>query len=221
MKIEKIIRSKRKTISLHICEDATLIVKAPNNTSNEMINRVVIKHKNWVEKKKREVQSRDLKFIKKEFLNGESFLYLGNYYKLNLVKNQETPLIFENVFYLSINYLPNAKEIFIDWYKKRAYEKICQRAKLYAQKKGLRYNRIKITNALKAWGSCSHQGNLNFTWRLIMAPLNVVDYVVVHELIHLDEKNHSRIFWEKVEILMPGYKEHKEWLKKNGHILKL
>ena len=221
MKIEKIIRSKRKTISLHICEDATLLVKAPNNTSNEIINRVVIKHKNWVEKKKREVQSRDLKFIKKEFINGENFLYLGNNYKLNLVKNQETPLIFENVFYLSINYLPNAKEIFIDWYKKRAYEKICQRAKLYAQKKGLRYNRIKITNALKTWGSCSHQGNLNFTWRLIMAPLNVVDYVVVHELIHLDEKNHSRTFWEKVEILMPGYKEHKEWLKKNGHILKL
>jgi len=89
------------------------------------------------------------------------------------------------------------------------------------KKKGLRYNRIKITNALKTWGSCSHQGNLNFTWRLIMAPLNVVDYVVVHELIHLDEKNHSRTFWEKVEILMPGYKEHKEWLKKNGHILKL
>jgi len=135
MKIEKIIRSKRKTISLHICEDATLLVKAPNNASNEMINRVVIKHKNWVEKKKREVQSRDLKFIKKEFINGENFLYLGNNYKLNLVKNQETPLIFENVFYLSINYLPNAKEIFIDWYKKRAYEKICQRAKLYAQKK--------------------------------------------------------------------------------------
>ena len=80
---------------------------------------------------------------------------------------------------------------------------------------------MKITNALKTWGSCSHQGNLNFTWRLIMAPLNVIDYVVVHELIHLDEKNHSRIFWDKVEILIPEYKGYKEWLKKNGHLLKL
>ncbi|MEA2021126.1 MAG: SprT family zinc-dependent metalloprotease [Candidatus Caldatribacteriota bacterium] len=221
MKIEKIIRSKRKTISLHISDDATLIVKAPNNASNEMINRVVIKHKNWVEKRKREVQSRDLKFTKKEFIDGESFLYLGNYYKLRLVENQEIPLNFENVFYLSIKCLPNAKEIFINWYKKRAYEKICQRVKLYAQKEGFKYNRIKITNALKTWGSCSHKGNLNFTWRLIMAPLNIVDYVVVHELTHLNEKNHSRIFWDKVENLMPEYKRYNEWLKKNSHLLKL
>lgn len=221
MKIEKIIRSKRKTISLHINDDTTLTVKAPNHASNEMINRVVIKHKNWVEKKKREIQSRNLKFTKKEFINGESFPYLGNYYRLKLVENQETPLNFENAFYLSIKCLANPKKTFIDWYRKRSYEKICQRVKWYAQKNGFKYNKIKITNAQKTWGSCSCKGNLNFTWRLILAPLPIIDYVVVHELSHLEVKNHSNVFWETVKILDPEYKEHKEWLRKNGYMLKI
>jgi predicted metal-dependent hydrolase len=78
-----------------------------------------------------------------------------------------------------------------------------------------------ITNAQKRWGSCSHQGNLNFAWRLIMAPLPIIDSVVVHELVHLEVKNHSKAFWNKVEISHPQYKEHKDWLKNMGHLLRL
>ena len=130
-------------------------------------------------------------------------------------------LFFEDKFYLSKEYLEGAKGIFIDWYKKRAYEKISERVKWYAQKRGFKYNRINITNAQKRWGSCSCRNNLNFSWWLIMAPLPVVDYVIVHELVHLDEKNHSRAFWNKVKMLMTDYKKYQEWLKKNGHLLRL
>jgi len=221
MEIKKVIRSKRKTISLQVSDDATLIVRAPFKVSEEIINRVILKHSNWIEKKKKEMQLRDIKFSKKEFVNGEGFIYLGNYYRLRLVENQETPLNFENGFFLSKEYLANAREIFIDWYKERAYEKISERVKWYALKRGFKYNKINITNAQKRWGSCSCCKNLNFSWRLIMAPLPVVDYVIVHELVHLDEKNHSRAFWNKVKMLMTDYKKHQEWLKTNRHLLRL
>jgi predicted metal-dependent hydrolase len=221
LKIEKIIRSKRKSIAMYINVDAELIVMAPFNASEETINKVILKYKNRLQKTQKEVQLRNLKFNKKEFVNGERFLYLGNYYNLKLTDNPEILLDFKDEFLLSKKYLSYAKNIFTIWYKRRAYETIFQRVRLYAQKRGFAYNKINITNAQKRWGSCSHQGNLSFAWRLIMAPLPIVDSVVVHELVHLEVKNHSKAFWSKVGNLDPEYKEHKDWLKNNGHLLRL
>jgi len=222
IEISKIIKTKRKTIALQITEDGKLIVKAPFGVSKETIQKVVTKHKDWIEKKKKEILSRAPKFVKKEFVNGEGFLYLGKYYKLRIVDKQDTPILFDNNhFYLLRDYLPVAKEVFIDWYKKKAYEKISERVEWYAKKRGFVYNKIKITKANQRWGSCSSRGNLNFSWRLIMAPLPVIDYVVVHELVHLEEKNHSKSFWTKVKMLMPDYEKHKDWLKRNSYLLRL
>jgi len=206
---------------MYINNDAALIVRAPFHTSEEVINEVVLKYKERLEKRQKEVQLKNLKFNKKEFVNGERFLYLGNDYPLKLVDNREILLNFENEFFLSKKYLSHAKNIFMIWYKRRAYETISQRVRLYAQKRGFKYNKINITNAQKRWGSCSHQGNLSFAWRLIMAPLPIIDSVVVHELVHLELKNHSKVFWNKVGSLDPQYKEHKEWLKNNGYLLRL
>ncbi|MFN4111286.1 MAG: M48 family metallopeptidase [Ignavibacteria bacterium] len=219
--IEKIIYTNRKTISLHITDNATLIVKAPFDANNEIIMKVVSNHINWINNKINEIKKRDPKFVAREFVSGEGFLFLGRYYKLNIVDEQDEPLKFENNFYLSRKELSKAKEIFIDWYKKIAKEKITERVQRYAQISGLSYNSINITDAQKRWGSCSHNGNLNFSWRLIMAPLGVIDYVVVHELAHLEIKNHSKAFWNKVKILMPDYEKHKDWLTKNNYFLKL
>ena len=220
IEIEKIIRTKRKTIALQITDDATLIVRAPFDVNDETIMGVVFKHKKWIEQKKREIRTRDPKFSPKEFVNGEGFLYLGRYYRLKIVDDQEVPLKFENGFYLLRNALPQAKEVFIEWYKRKAYEKISERVMWYAQKSDFKYNRVNITNAQKRWGSCSNR-NLNFSWRLIMAPLPVIDYVILHELVHLEEKNHTRVFWNKVKILIPEYEKYKKWLKKNSYLLRL
>ena len=206
---------------MYINSDAELIVMAPFNTNEEIINKVVLKYKDRLQKTQKEVQLRNLKFNEKEFINGERFLYLGNHYNLRLVDNREILLDFKDDFLLSKEYLPYAKNIFIIWYKRRAYDKISQIVEWYAQKNGFEYNKINITNAQKRWGSCSHQGNLSFAWRLIMAPLPIIDSVVVHELVHLEVKNHSKAFWNKVEILDPEYKEHKDWLKNNGYLLRV
>ena len=221
MEINKIIRSKRKTIALQINDDSSLIVRAPFNTSVEIINQVILKHKGWVERKRNELHSRNLRLAQKVYSNGEGFLYIGNYYQLKLVDHQDIPLIFDDAFYLSRKYLFRANQILIEWYRKKAYEKICERVNCFAKDRGLKYNKVKITNARRRWGSCSSQGNLNFSWRLIMAPLPVLDYVIIHELVHLTEKNHSQAFWGKVMLLMPDYEEQKNWLKRNGYLLRL
>jgi len=222
IEIEKIIRTNRKTIALQITDNASLIVRAPYNVTEETIKNVIIKHLDWIEKRKKDLLTRDPKFVKKEFVNGEGFLYLGKSYKLKIIKNQEKPLIFQDdYFFLSKEYRAIARELFIDWYKKKAYEKISERVEWYAQKRGFIYNKINITDANKSWASCSAKGNLNFSWRLIMAPLPVIDYVVVHELVHLKEKNHAKTFWNKVKMLMPDYEKYEEWLKRNGYLFHL
>ncbi|MEO0052131.1 MAG: M48 family metallopeptidase, partial [candidate division WOR-3 bacterium] len=145
----------------------------------------------------------------------------GNSYRLRIVDKQEVPLRFDNGFYLARWAKPQAKEIFTDWYKKMATAKLAERTEHYARSTGIEYRTVKITSATRRLGSCSPDGTLTFPWRLIMAPLQVIDYVIVHELVHVEEKNHSQRFWEKVKVIIPDYESAREWLKNNWHRLKL
>jgi predicted metal-dependent hydrolase len=86
---------------------------------------------------------------------------------------------------------------------------------------GFAWKQIRISSARTRWGSCSTTGNLSFTWRLVLAPLEVIDYVVIHELVHTTIKNHSPAFWHRVAEIMPGYKQQVTWLKRNGRFLSL
>jgi predicted metal-dependent hydrolase len=221
VQIDEIIRTHRKTIALEIQSNARLIVRAPYRVSEKYIQDLVNRKSRWIFQKKTLVQDKGRSDTKKEFVNGEEFLYMGDMYKLHIVDRPEPAFTFDKAFYLSTNYLPQANEIFIQWYKQEALKNITQRTENLAQSVGLNYEKIKISNATKRWGSCSHNGNMNFNWRLIMAPSQVIDYVIAHELAHLTEKNHSKAFWNRVSVLFPGYEQHKDWLKKNGHILKI
>lgn len=102
---------------------------------------------------------------------------------------------------------------------KKAMVKISQRVAYYAPIVGVTYGRITIRNQKTRWGSCSRKGNLNFNCLLMMAPEEVLDYVVVHELCHRKEMNHSKRFWGEVQQVLPNYKEQEKWLKENGEML--
>ena len=117
--------------------------------------------------------------------------------------------------------MSEAKKHLTAWYRIQAFKKIAERVNYYANIAQLRYKTVKLTSANKRWGSCSYKGSLNINWRLIMSPSNVLDYVVVHELVHLVEKNHSKQFWNKVQIILPDYKEYRNWLKQKGNMLVL
>ena len=104
-------------------------------------------------------------------------------------------------------------------YRKEARRRITERAAYFAEKMGVDYGRIAIKAAKTRWGSCSARGNLNFHWKLILMPPAILDYVVVHELAHRIEMNHSPRFWTQVERILPDYRERRRWLKENGGLI--
>ncbi|MFC1645761.1 M48 family metallopeptidase [Candidatus Omnitrophota bacterium] len=215
----KIIRSRRRTLGLEITRDAQLIIRAPERASLGYIKNIIQKKRSWIEQKQKTASNRYKRLIPKEFVNGEGFLFLGETYRLSIEDIEYPPLTLGKEFRLSRQYLCEAKKVFIEWYRKEAYKKIEERLNWHSYLSGLKYSKFNITGARKRWGSCSAKGNLYFSWRLIMAPLGVIDYVVVHELAHLEERNHSRNFWDKVKTLMPDYKKYRHWLKDNEHTM--
>ena len=129
-------------------------------------------------------------------------------------------LSLEKSFLLSDSYKDRAKaeEVFCTWYREQARAVLSDRVSAYAQQWGFPQPSIRITAAKTRWGSCSSRGGLNFTWRLVQAPLEIIDYVVVHELCHMKQHNHSRAFWALVAEILPDYQKHRYWLKENGYL---
>ncbi len=218
IKIDKLVRSKRKSIALVISPEAMLVVRAPLMTPLKYIEDIVRKQKTWIDKKKRQIL-KDGPARTKQFVNGEEFLFLGEIYKLKIQDAWEIELKEDLIF--PERFLNKARARMIAWYKERAFETITESAKHYSQISGWKYKTINITSAQGRWGSCSSSGSINFGWKLIMAPFDVVEYVVVHELAHITEKNHSSRFWHKVKTILPDYKTHEKWLKVNGKNLVL
>lgn len=221
IKIDQIIRSKRKTISLEVKRDGSLIVRAPIITPRGQIEELVESKERWIRKKQELLKQRSLEVPAKKFFPGEQFLYLGQPYTLEVVNGQADSLVLKDKFYLTANSQNNAQIVFTNWYRKHAALVIKELVVNRAQENGFEYSRIGITSARTRWGSCGPKGSLNFTWRLIMAPREVIDYVVVHELVHLQIRNHSKAFWGEVRVLMPEYLDHRAWLRENGHQLTL
>jgi len=219
--IDQVIRTNRKSIALIVKRDGRLVVRAPLDATDEQIFSVINRKSNWIEVKQQEVLSTYPQTSKKEIVNGEGFLYLGKSYRLKIIDQAETPLKLGNFFILDQFLLSEAKEVFIKWYKEKACEVLSERVAWYAEKIGVEIEAVKITSATSRWGSCSAKGTLSFPWRLVMAPVPVIDYVVIHELVHIFEKNHSKTFWNQVHALMPDYENKIAWLEKNGHTLNL
>lgn len=217
IKIDKLIKSRRKSVALEINENAQLIVRAPFRLSQSRLELILADKIAWIKKKQAEMLKK-FKISKKYFIPGEKFLYLGQEYELRLAESFKA-LELKDYFYLSNKYEKSGQAVFRYWYKEAALEKIRERVFYYANKNNFQINQIRLSSARKRWGSCSSQRNLNFSWRLIMAPLFVLDYVVVHELVHLQHMDHSNRFWNRVSGICPNYLEAREWLNKNGHLL--
>jgi len=214
-----LIRSRRRTIALIVQTDGRLVVRAPLRAPEKMIREFVQGKADWI--RKRQAQARAERLPPRQFTEGEKFLYLGRSYPLMFVPPQRPALQFGSVFRLSRSARARAKAAFIRWYKARAAEVIGGRVDWFARQHNFNYQQVRITSARARWGSCSSRGTLSFTYRLVMAPLEIIDYVVVHELVHLKVKNHSKRFWSQVAAILPEYKHHVAWLRKNGHALTL
>ncbi len=212
----KIIRSKRKTIALVVQPDGELLVRAPQRATQKQINEMLEKYADWIVKKQAEAKAKQRAFAPRQFKEGEVFLFLGEKYALELTNAKKSTFTLNGKFQLAKSAQGEAKEIFERWYKKEARRIFKERVAYYAKKHDFDVKQVKLSSARTRWGSCSSKGYINLTWRLVMAPLEIIDYVVVHELCHLREANHSKAYWAQVAAIMPDYKTRRKWLKENG-----
>ena len=213
----EIVRSKRKTIALVVDSNATLIVRAPFSVSDNEIQAVVNKKQFWIAEKRKQVETFGINHPKVEIVDGAAVMYLGNSY--TIAKEATTSFKVVEPFI----YAPENATIatFTKWLKDEALTIITERVKRYASLMGVEYSKISLSDAYARWGSCSNKNSLNFAWRLVMCPVSVIDYVVVHELSHITYKNHSPIYWARVKTILPNYLECQEWLKVNRKLMEI
>jgi len=217
-----VIRSeKRKKLTITVERDRGIVVHAPNNTSDEVINQVVESKRRWIHEKVNHHQKyQDLPHPPgKELVNGESALYLGRQYQVEIIKSGLNEIRFIQRFMIPLSYTSRKKGAMRAWYIARAKEKILPRISKHAQELGVEFKNAKIVDNRYRWGSCTVRDNINLNWRLIKAPMFVIDYVIVHELAHLLEANHTSTFWNIIRAHIPKMEKAKSWLSENGQIL--
>lgn len=218
-------RKRKKTISLQVLQEGKIVVRAPYRMNEKDIEKFFISKISWAKRKLAEQAERNLKNNGQPAAieRGNKFLYLGESYPLefNNNGNKKTALSLSGgTFILNNDMASEARKAFINWYRDQAKKLIMERVYFYSRKFALFPASIGITSAKFRYGSCSSENRLSFTWRLIMSPPAAIDYVIIHELMHIKEKNHSRKFWAQVEAAMPDYREHRQWFKEHGHLMR-
>lgn len=213
--------SKRRKLTITVERNRSVVVHAPEGLSNEKIRHVVESKRKWIYEKISHPQKyRDLPHAPgKELVSGESALYLGRQYRIEVVKTGLAEVQFAQRFLIPATKGDNRVEALREWYIGKAKEKLVPRAKLHARELGVDVNGVKIVDNRYRWGSCTLNDNINFNWRLIKAPMFVIDYVIVHELAHLIETNHTPRFWNIIRAKAPTMEKAKEWLKEHGELL--
>lgn len=206
----RIVRTKRKTISLRIMEDGMVEVRCPLSTRKEHIDHILRTHRSWIEKKQKEMMSRP-KFHGR--LEENCFLfYLGKAYPLHF--GPTTVVQWEEKgFLLPEKKKATAQKVMESWYRQQAKKILTERVEHYAKAYGFSYSGIRLSSASKRYGSCSSKNLLSFTWKLVLLPQDLIDYVVVHELCHTREKHHQKAFWKEVASILPDYKKRGRHLK--------
>lgn len=213
----QVVRSNRKSVALVIDNEANLIVRAPLQMQDAMIEEFVRKKKRWINEKKQQVAVFGEKHPPVVVETGESLMYLGSTYAIIKDAVDAVQVSGNELF------VPNEYGIaeMTEWLKSEAMRIISERVSNYAGIMGVIPGEIKLSDAKARWGSCSTKNNLNFAWRLIMCPLSVIDYVVVHELSHITYKNHSPAFWARVKTVLPNYEDDQDWLKVNKKLMEI
>lgn len=210
-------KSNRKTISIFIERDGSVSILAPAPYQLDKIEQVIEAKRSWIYRNLAEWEDLNRTQLQREFVNGEGFIYLGRSYRLSLVEKQVPDLLLKRgYFLLRRDKINKGTIVFKDFYKQKGLKKITERIAIYAPKIGVTAGNIKVQELQHRWGSCTDNGHLLFHWKCLMAPISVLDYIVVHELVHLVYRNHDSHFWNAVDKIMPDYKKHMQWLKHNG-----
>lgn len=212
----------RKTTDIVIERNGLVIVHPPIGISPEQVDAVVESKRMWIYRNLAEWRDLNATAVVREWVNGESFLYLGSSYRLSLVFGKAADLqLKDGRFCLRRTLIEQggegaARAAFEAFYSAKGEQRIRERVASFAPKVGVHPSGTTVKELGFRWASCTVGNSLSFHWKCMMAPPKIVDYMVVHELCHLHQRNHSDAFWNEVDKVMPDYLERKNWLKKHG-----
>lgn len=211
---------RRRTVGITIDRGGELILRAPSGVPLERVREEAREKSGWVYRK---LAERDLVFrprAAKEFVTGEGLWYLGKSYRLLLIAGNgraAPPLrLHEGRFVLRRDELPRAQDHLVKWYIRQGEPWIRHRVELWAMRIGVRPRSVTVRGLGFRWGSCGRRGDLSFHWQMIQLPPRIIEYIVVHELVHLLEPRHGPDFWKRLERAMPDFATRKQWLAESG-----
>lgn len=197
-----------KNLLLKIDLDQRVVLSAPSRINEYLLKKFIYEKSSWILQNLEKIERARMKIVK--FENGEKLPFLGENLEVKIGQKNE---IKDGIFYLKTGQnQENLKQI----YKKLAKKVFEKRLVFWSEKTGLKYKNFYIKDNKTNWGSYSMKKNINLNWRLVLAKMEILDYVIVHELCHIKEMNHSKKFWAEVKKYDPDFKIRENWLKKNG-----
>lgn len=208
----------RQTTDIVIERDGAITVRPPAWMTPEQVDETVLSKRMWIYRNLAEWRDLNATRVEREWANGEVFLYLGSRYRLSLVEEQDEALKLKNGRFCLLRTIPKHErgKVFREFYTSKGLPRIATRVDYFAGKVGVRPGKCVIKDIGYRWASCLKNGDLQFHWKCLMAPLTIIDYIVVHELCHLHYRDHSDAFWNEVDKVMPDYQDRKAWLRDHG-----
>ena len=221
-----IVRSaRRKTVGIGVSPDDRVTVRAPFSLDERRIREIVEEKSAWIIKRMALNRERAGRIRPREYADGEEFFFLGKPYLLERVMGWRGVALMDGRLCVGVPRTGGEREgrrialCISRWYRAHALGILVERVNAFRERLGVNSCAVRIKTLRSRWGSCSTRGNLNFNWLLVLAPLEIIDYVVVHELCHFVHHDHSTRFWKLVESVLPDYRERRRWLKTNGFSL--
>lgn len=219
--------SDRQTTDIVIERNGLITVRPPRRLTPEQVDETVLSKRMWIYRNLAEWRDLNATRVTREWVSGESFLYLGSSYRLQMVREQDEPLKLKDGRFCLLRSVVEAggdqaaQQVFESFYKEKGLTRLSRRVAFFAPRVGVTPGAIHIKDIGYRWASCLNNGDLHFHWKCLMAPLTIIDYIVVHELCHLHHRDHSDAFWNEVDKVLPDYRTRKEWLRVRGAELDL
>lgn len=209
---------RRKSLGLTVERDGSLVVAAPPQVGEAQLERFVKSKRFWLYQKLAAKEALPASLPARKFVTGEGLPYLGRTFRLQLVSDLDAPVKLEGGrFKMRRQDVPAGKEQMIRWYTAHAQPWLSARVQRWASRAHVKPGAVVVQDLGFRWGSCGKGGCLYFHWQSILLPPSIVDYIVVHELIHLREAHHTPAFWRAMERALPEWEQQRRWLAVNGH----
>ena len=215
---------RKKTVAVTVDPTGGILVVAPERVATDRLDSIVGRKAEWIVRRIRRAGAHRAALSPREFVSGESVLYLGRHYRLKVNPDATGPAKLRGGW-LHVPAAGGGQDLaeiragVVAWFRRRAAERLPERVAAWHAKAGVPMPHVKLASQQKRWGSCDQAGTIRLNWRIIQAPMRLVDYVVVHELVHLRHRGHGRDYWQAVGRVMPDYERRRRDLRERGAFL--